>query len=53
MSGGLPAADTGPDALPAESSPTNTVTATFHVSALHSLWLPAPYRPARVDGRTG
>ena len=49
----LPAADSGPDALPPEAGPTDTVTGTFRVSALQSLWLPAPYRPVRVTGVSG
>jgi len=51
--GALPLADTGANALPPDADATETVTATFHVSALDSLWLPAPYRPVRVTGVGG
>jgi transglutaminase-like putative cysteine protease len=49
----LPAVDTGPDALPPDAGPALTVTATFHISALQSLWLAAPYRPVRLTGVGG
>jgi len=49
----LPAADSSPDALPPDAGPFTTVTATFHVSSLQSLWLPVPYRPVRVTGVGG
>jgi transglutaminase-like putative cysteine protease len=40
-------------ALPPDPGPATTVTATFHISALQSLWLPVPYRPVRVTGVGG
>jgi transglutaminase-like putative cysteine protease len=49
---GLPA-DTAAGALPSDPGPFTTVTATFHISALQSLWLPVPYRPVRVSGVAG
>jgi transglutaminase-like putative cysteine protease len=49
----LRAADTTTDALPPDPGPSTTVTATFHISALQSLWLPVPYRPVRVTGVGG
>jgi transglutaminase-like putative cysteine protease len=49
----LPPADTGQDALPPDSGPSETVQATIHVSGLDSVWLPVPYRPSRVTGVGG
>jgi len=51
--GDLPSADSGPTALPADVGPAKTVTATVHVTALQSLWLPAVYRPVRLSGVGG
>ena len=51
--GVLPAAESGADALPADSGTYETVTATVHVSALDSVWLPVPYRPTRLTGVGG
>jgi transglutaminase-like putative cysteine protease len=53
VDGTLPTADSGANALPADTGTTETVTATVRVSALDSLWLPAPYRPFRVTGVSG
>jgi transglutaminase-like putative cysteine protease len=51
--GDLPAADNTANALPPDAGPTTTVTATFHISGLQSLWLPTSYRPVRVTGVGG
>jgi transglutaminase-like putative cysteine protease len=53
LGGVIPEADTGLAALPADTDTTETAIAMVHVSALHSPWLPAAYRPYRVSGAAG
>jgi hypothetical protein len=41
------------ESLPAGEGPVKVVRSTFTVSALDSLWLPAAFRPARIDDAHG